>query len=262
LVNCLKNSLKEKLKEGKIVFGVTLGIGSPEVADVLGDIGFDYINFDTQHTSLSVETIQNMMAAMSYSKSTPIMRVISNDLGQINRALDIGAHGVIVPLVNSKEDAQKAVHAARYSPKGGRSWGPRRVSLRDPEYTETADKEVMVIPQIETKTAVDNIEQILSVEELDAIFVGPFDLSMSLGVFQKFESPTFLKAIKTVISSCRAHDIAPGLLAPTGPTEVSIKQGFTMINLGGDSGFIATAAKDAFDRAKAAVKTYSPTKAA
>jgi 2-keto-3-deoxy-L-rhamnonate aldolase RhmA len=250
----LKNSLKEKLKKGKVVFGITLGIGSPEVADVLGDIDFDYINFDTQHTSLSVETVQNMMAAMSYSQSTPIMRVVSNNLGQINRALDIGAHGVIVPLVNSKEDAEKAVYAARYSPKGGRSWGPRRVALRDPEYTETADKEVMVIPQIESKIAVDRIDEILSVEGLDAIFVGPFDLSMSLGVFRKFNSPRFLEAIKTVISSCRKHSIAPGLLAPAGPLEASINQGFTMINLGGDSGFMAAAAKDALDKARAAVK--------
>jgi len=250
----LKNPLKEKLKQGRVVFGVSLGIGSPEVADVLGNIGFDYINFDTQHTSLSVETVQNMMAAMSYSQSTPIMRVVSNDLGQINRALDIGAYGVIVPLVNSKEDAQKAVYAARYSPKGGRSWGPRRVSLRDPEYTETADKEVMVIPQIETKTALDHIDEILSVDGLDAIFVGPFDLSMSLGVFRKFDSPRFLETVETIISSCRAHGIAPGLLASTGPVEVSIKQGFRMINIGGDSGFMAAAAKDALDKARAVVK--------
>jgi len=251
----LENILKKKLKNGKIVFGITLGIGNPEVADLLGNIGFDYINFDTQHTSLSVETIHSMMAAMSYSKSTPIMRVISNDLGQINRALDIGAYGVIVPLVNSKEDAQKAVSAARYSPKGGRSWGPRRAALRDPDYAETADKEVMIMPQIETRAALDRIDDILSVEGLDAIFVGPYDLSMSLGVFRKFESSIFLKAIETIVSSCEAHGIAPGLLAPIGPVELPIEQGFKLINVGSDYGFMASSARDAFNKARAAVET-------
>jgi len=247
----LKNPLKEKLKEGRIVFGVTLGIGSPEVAEVLGSIGFDYINFDTQHTSLSVETVQKMMAAMSYSESVPIMRVVSNDLGRINRALDIGAYGVIIPLVNSKEEVERALNAARYSPLGGRSWGPRRAALRDPEYAATANDEVMIIPQIETTIAVDRIDEILSVEGIEAIFVGPNDLSMSLGVFQRFDSPRFLKAIDRVVSSCEAHGIAPGLLAPTGPVEVSVEQGFRLINLGGDSGFMASAAKDALEKAKA-----------
>ncbi|UCD73216.1 MAG: hypothetical protein JSW01_00815 [Candidatus Bathyarchaeota archaeon] len=250
----MENKLKKKLKKGKIVFGVTLGIGNPEVADALGNIGFDYINFDTQHTSLSVETVHSMMAAMSYSESTPIMRVVSNDLGQINRALDIGAHGVIVPLVNSKEDAEKAVYAARYSPKGGRSYGPRRAALRDQDYAETADKEVMIIPQIETKVALDRIDEILSVEGLDAMFVGPNDLSMSLGVFRKFDSPTFLKAIEKVMSSCESHEIAPGLLAPAGPVESSVEQGFKMINLGGDAGFMMVAARNAIEKARAAIK--------
>jgi 2-keto-3-deoxy-L-rhamnonate aldolase RhmA len=250
----LENKLKKKLKKGEIVFGITLGIGNPEVADVLGNIGFDYINFDTQHTILSVETIHSMMAAMSYSETTPIMRVVSNDLGQINRALDIGAHGVIVPLVNSKEDAEKAVYAARYSPKGGRSWGPRRAALRDQEYAETADEEVMIIPQIETKIALDRIDEILAVEGLDAIFVGPNDLSLSLGVFRKFDSPTFLKAIEKVVSSCERHNIAPGLLAPAGPVEASVEQGFKMINIGGDTAFLSIAARDAIDRARATVK--------
>ncbi len=250
----MKNPLKEKLKRGKILFGITLGIGSPEVSDILGSIGFDYINFDTQHTSLSVETVQSMIAAMSYSQSVPIMRVVSNDLGLINRALDIGAYAVIVPLVNSKEEAEKALDAARYSPKGNRSWGPRRAALRDPDYAVTADKEVMIIPQIETKTAVDRIDQILSVDGLDAIFVGPNDLSMSLGVFRKFNDPRFLKAIETVISSCQSRDIAPGLLAPAGSIEDSLRQGFRLINLGGDTGFMAAAARDALEKAGAAAK--------
>ncbi len=250
----MENTLKKKLKKGKTTFGITLGIGNPEVADILGNIGFDYINFDTQHTSLSVGTVHSMMAAMSYSKSTPIMRVVSNDLGQINRALDIGAHGVIIPLVNSKEDAEKAVYAARYSPKGGRSFGPRRAALRDPNYAETADQEVMIIPQIETKVALDRIDEIFSVEGIDAMFVGPNDLSMSLGVFRKFNSPTFLKAVEKIISSCESHDIAPGLLAPAGPVELSVEQGFKLINIGGDSGFITAAAKDAINKARAAVK--------
>ena len=130
----MKNRLKEILRRGKVALGVTVSIGHPDVSDVLGNIGFDYINFDTQHTPLSIESVQSMMQAMSYSQSTPIVRVQWNDFAMINRALDIGAQGIIIPFVNKREDAIKALQFATYPPRGLRSFGPRRASLRDPEY--------------------------------------------------------------------------------------------------------------------------------
>ncbi|MEM3429659.1 MAG: aldolase/citrate lyase family protein [Candidatus Bathyarchaeia archaeon] len=230
----MHNPLKAKLRRREVTFGVTVGLGCPEVSEALGNVGLDWINFDMQHTSLDTETVQSMVQAMSYSKSVPIIRVTSNDLGLINRALDIGAYAVIIPLVNSREDAEDAVRASRYPPKGVRSWGPRRPVLRDPDYAATANEEVMVIPQIETELGLKNLEDIVTTEGIDAVFLGPMDLSMSLGIFRQFEDPKFLKAVDRVVSVCEAHGIYPGLLAQTGPVERSIEQGFKLISLGGD----------------------------
>jgi 2-keto-3-deoxy-L-rhamnonate aldolase RhmA len=252
----LRNKLREKLRQGRTIFGITLGIRSPEIAEAVASLGFDWINFDTQHTFLSIETIESMMAAISYSECVPVIRVISNDLGQINRALDAGAHAVIVPLVNSKGDAERAVKASLYSPHGGRSWGPRRAAMRDPEYTETANKEIMIIPQIETDVAVDRVEEIVTTDGIEAVFVGPMDLSMSLGVFRQFESPKYLHSIERIVSACKAHDVFPGLLASAGPVEAMAKQGFKMITLGGDLSFLLGAAADGLRKARSALGNF------
>ncbi|MBS7650812.1 MAG: aldolase/citrate lyase family protein [Candidatus Bathyarchaeia archaeon] len=228
------NPLKAKLRRREVTFGVTVGLGCPEVSEALGNIGLDWISFDMQHTSLDTETVQAMVQAMSCSNSVPIIRITSNDPGLINRALDIGAYAVIIPLVNSREDAEDAVRASRYPPKGIRSWGPRRPALRDPDYAATANEEIMVIPQIETEHALKNLEDIVTTEGIEAVFLGPMDLSMSLGIFRQFEDPKFLRSMDRVVSVCEAHNVSPGLLAPIGPVEKSIEQGFKLISLGGD----------------------------
>ena len=220
------------------MFGLNLGIGSEEVPFALGEVGLDWVNFDMQHTALGMERLPSMIQAISYSQTVPVVRVLSNELGLINKALDMGAQAVIVPLVNTSEEAKKAVLSAKYGPPGLRSWGAR-ASLRDSNYTQTADNEIMVIPQVETELALRNIEDIVTTEGIEAVFCGPFDLSMSLHVFRQFDSPTFQEAVRRIVSMCKAHGVAPGLLAPAGPIEVSIKQGFQLISLGGDLTLLA-----------------------
>ena len=122
-------------------------IGHPLVTDILGGIGFGFINFDLQHSPLSIESALSMMQAMSFSETTPIIRVPWNEFGIINSALDIGAHGIIIPFVNTKEDVLKAIQYATYPPRGMRSLGPIRVSLRDSEYVETCDEEILILPR-------------------------------------------------------------------------------------------------------------------
>lgn len=233
----MRNALRAQLKQGQVAFGMIVGIGSPEVSYALGDVGLDWITFDTQHAILDMRMIAGMIQAMSYSKTVPIVRVQSNDLGLINKALDIGAQAVVIPLVNTREDAEKAVCASKYKPPGLRSYGGR-ASIRDPDYVSTADTEVMVIPQIETELALRNVEEIVTTDDIDAVFCGPFDLSMSLGCFRQFDSPIFQKAVETLISACNAHGVSPGLLAPAGPVERSVHQGFKVISLGGDLGML------------------------
>jgi len=229
----MQNALKSLLKNGKTTFGITVTIGSPEVPYALGNLGLDWVNFDSQHSVLNNSTISEMIQALGHSKTVSIVRVLSNDLGQINKALDMGAQAVIVPLVNTRTEAEKAVRSAKYTPLGSRSFGSR-VSLRDPEYTATADDEIMVIPQIETALGLQNVEEIVTTDGVDAVFCGPYDLSMSLGIFRQFENPAFQRAVERIISTCEAHGVAPGLLAPTGPVQRDIQRGFKMISLGGD----------------------------
>ncbi|MGD0424816.1 MAG: aldolase/citrate lyase family protein [Candidatus Bathyarchaeia archaeon] len=245
----MQNQLKSQLKNGLVTFGVTLGISSPEVPYALGDLGLDWINFDIQHSVLDTQTVAGMIQALGSSKTVPIVRVVSNDPGRINKALDIGARAVIVPLVNTRSDAEKAVRSAKYKPPGVRSFGSR-VWLKDSDYTETADDEIMIIPQVETALALQNVEEIVTTDGLEAVFLGPFDLSMSLGIFRQFENPTFQRAVELFVSTCKAHDVAPGLLAPTEPVQKSIQQGFKLISLGADISFLTRGVRDELKSAR------------
>jgi 4-hydroxy-2-oxoheptanedioate aldolase len=248
-----QNRLKSQLRQGQPTFGVTLAIGHPEVSYALGNLGLDWINFDMQHGILDIRTVAVMIQAISYSQTVPIVRVPSNELGVINKALDFGACGVIVPLVNSREDAEKAVRSSRYAPKGTRSWG-QRAALRDPDYSFTADAEIMVIPQIETELALHNLEEIVCTDGVEAVFCGPYDLSMSLGIFCQFDNPKFVKALELIVSTCRAHGVAPGLLAPIGSIERSLRLGFKLISLGGDLSMLVNSIAKALETARNATK--------
>lgn len=238
----MKNRLKEILKKGNIAVGITVTIGHPDVSEILAKMGFDFINFDIQHTPLSIETVQYLMQAMSYSDSTPIVRVPWNDIVMINRALDIGAHGIIVPFVNTREDMERALKFARFPPIGVRSYGPRRASLRDPEYVKNCNEEILVFPQIETKESLEKIEDILSVEGVEAFFVGPYDLSFSLGVFMQWNNPKFLKAIERIIEAAESTGTIPGMLALIEDPVKTIERGFRLINLGIDTGLLIDSA--------------------
>lgn len=245
----MQSPLKSLLKNSKTIFGITVTIGSPEVPYALGTLGLDWINFDSQHSVLNDSMISQMIQALGHSETVPIVRVLSNDLGQINKALDMGAQAVIVPLVNTKSEAEKAVRSAKYKPPESRSYGSR-VSLRDPDYATTADDEIMIIPQIETALAIQNVEEIVTTDGVDAVFCGPNDLSMSLGIFRQFENPIFQRAVDSLISACEAHGVAPGLLAPTGPIQKDIERGFKMISLGGDISFLIQGIGNALKVAK------------
>ena len=244
----MKNRLREILRNGKVAVGVTVTIGHPDVSEILSNLGFDFINFDTQHSPLNIERVQYLMQSMSYSDATPIVRVQWNDISMINSALDIGAHGVIVPFVNNKEDMKKALNYARFPPKGVRSYGPRRASLRDPEYVKNCDEEIMVIPQIETRESLENIEEILSVDGVEAFFVGPYDLSFSLGVFRQWDNPIFVKALERVVDVAEKTGTIAGMLALVEEPEETIKKGFRLINLGIDTGLLMDSARRLVER--------------
>src|SRR5690349_4326479 len=184
-----ENPLKTRWKRGETVFGVWLAGPGSFQAEVLARQGFDYVCIDLQHGMMNDVTALPMLQAIALTPAVPIVRVPMNDFASINRALDFGALGVIVPMVNSADDARAAVRACRYAPVGARSFGPSRGSLADPRYFEEANERVLCIPMIETREALEALPQILAVPGVDAIYVGPNDLSLTLGLGPGNDNP-------------------------------------------------------------------------
>jgi len=247
----LKNPVKAKLKEGKPCIGTWATIGHPDISEILASLGFDWILFDMEHGPLSVETVQTMMQSMSYSiDCVPLVRVGWNDLVLIKRALDIGAYGLVIPWVNTKDEALKAVSYCKYPPEGIRGVGPRRAAMRDKEYIETANEEILIVLQIETQTALENLNEIFSVKGVDACFIGPMDLTMSLGIYRNFDHPKFKDAKNKVLRACKKWGVAPGMHCTKENISEALAQGFLFCALDQDTDFLATGAKEALSRIK------------
>jgi 2-keto-3-deoxy-L-rhamnonate aldolase RhmA len=231
----LKNELKRRLHKNEQVYGTWITIESPMVTEMLSTLGFDYFVFDTEHSPLDIYKSQTLMQAMRNEMTTPIIRVWWNDIVAIKRALDVGAYGVLVPWVNTREEAEIAVKATRYAPEGLRGCGPRRASMFDPDYYETANEEILVICQIETKKAVENIEDIMSVEGVDVSYIGPADLSASYGFLGNQSHPDVQQAINKVFEATKAAGKAAGIHMGSGKTiQDRINGKYNMITIGND----------------------------
>jgi 2-keto-3-deoxy-L-rhamnonate aldolase RhmA len=232
----MRNELKRRLKAGKQLYGTWITIESPIMTEMMSSLGFDYFVIDTEHAPLDPLMAQTLIQAMRPdTKTTPIVRVWWNDLVAIKRALDIGAYGILVPWVNSKEEAEMAVKATRYAPKGLRGCGPRRAAMFDQDYLRTADEEIMVIVQIESKQAVESIEDICSVEGVDVIYIGPADLSASYGHIGNMSHPDVQKAIDKVYEASKAAGKGTGIHMASGSSiPERIKKGYNLVTLGND----------------------------
>jgi 2-keto-3-deoxy-L-rhamnonate aldolase RhmA len=239
----VRNELKRRLKKGDQVYGTWITIESPMAVELMSTLGFDYFVFDTEHSPLDIYMSQTLMQAMrGDSKTTPIIRVWWNDIVAIKRALDVGAYGVIVPWVNNKEQAELAVKATRYAPEGLRGCGPRRAKKFDPEYYETVDQEILVVCQIETKEAVENIEDIVSVEGVDVSYIGPADLSASHGHLGNQSHPDVQKAIDRVFEATKAAGKATGVHMGSGKTiKDRMDKGYNFITIGNDLDYLENA---------------------
>jgi len=248
-----KNRVKEMLKEGKTTKGVWMNFSTPDSAEILSHMGLDWLVFDTEHGPWSIETVQQLIQATAGTDITPIVRVAWNDPVLIKRALDIGAYGIIVPWINNKEQAIEAVRATRYAPKGIRGCGPRRVALyglKTKEYLEVADDLILVIAQIETQEAINNLEEILSVDGIDAIFIGPADLSASFGLLGQSRHPKNLEAIDKILEAGKKANVPVGIytLGPDYNKKV-IEKGFQFVVLGSDMSLMIHGLRDILDKA-------------
>ena len=242
----MKNDLKWRLQRGEQTVGAWLSIPHMDVSEALSTLPFDWFVFDQEHSPLDVQLSQELIQAMKGNKVTPIIRVAWNDPVLIKKALDTGAYGVMVPYVNSRVDAINTVRACRYPPEGIRGCGPRRSILLDPEYLETANEEILIIVQIETKEAVKNAKDILSVEGVDAFFIGPLDLSASLGLINQIQHPKIQEAITNVFKIGKELEVPSGIWCGAGMTiKERLMEGWQMIAIGMDLDFLLDGAQSA-----------------
>ena len=205
------NPIKKALKEGKVTIGSWITIGHPIVAEIMAQAGFDWLTIDMEHSAITIEKAQELIQIIQLSGVAPLVRVSENNPTIIKRVLDAGAYGVIVPMVNSAKDAEKAVKAVKYPPVGSRGVGLARAQgygFDFDEYAATINEESIVIVQIEHIDAVNSLDSILSVKGVDGCIIGPYDLSGSLGVPGNFQHPQVLAALKSVEETCKKKRVA------------------------------------------------------
>ena len=242
-----RNYVKEKLKRGKIAIGAAITIPHPDIAEMIANLGFDWLFIDMEHAPLEVKDVQTILQAVEYTEVTPIVRVPWNDPVVIKRVLDVGAMGIIVPWVNSKEEAIKVVKACKYPPEGIRGCGPRRAALyglETQEYLKRIDKELLIVIQIETKKAVENINDILSVKGIDATLVGPMDLSASYGFLGQPNHPKVKEIIKRIADAHKGTNVVPGIASSINNVREHVEMGYKFINVTSDCDLIMSQGKN------------------
>lgn len=239
-------SLRERWGPGKVTLGGWCAIASPFAAEVLGHAGYDWVCIDLQHGLIGYEPMLAMLQALTASETPALVRVADSDAAQIMRVLDAGAAGVVVPLVDSAQQADSAVRACRYPPQGDRSWGPVRASLLDREFSpEKANRDVICVVMVETPAAVSNIDAILEVPGVDGVLVGRNDLALSSGVpLSMADSSAQTQLVLSVKDACRRHLVVAGVAV--GDTKSALRwlsAGFEMIALPSDVALIAQGAR-------------------
>jgi 4-hydroxy-2-oxoheptanedioate aldolase len=218
------NALKAKFARGEAAFGVNLMFPSVQLVETFGLLGFDWVLLDCEHGAISFESLDALTMAADAAGITPIVRPPNNDDASILRALDRGAHGIQVPHVDTADDARRAVAAARYHPFGERGLAPGTratgygVDFNAAQFVEHSNREVLVVVQIEHRNALANLDEIVRVEGVDVFFVGPMDLSLSLGHPGKLDEP----AVREAIERCFATIQGEGKIAGSsgGPADV------------------------------------------
>lgn len=229
------NVVKDLLKAGKPAIGTTATVGSP--VSFLAESGFDFLLFDTQHSPVEIKQLKPEVEATRGKHAIPIVRVGDNVQDQVCYALDIGAKGIIVPMVNTKAEAEKMMDWIRYPPLGKRSnagvrgeWGEYD-SYRD--YMDAFNEQIVAIPMIETVESYNNVEDIVSVDGIDVLLFGPSDFSIALDVPLDYVNPKYQKALDNVAEACMDAGVVPGMyfIPPGQDPSNYVERGFKFFTL-------------------------------
>jgi len=252
------NPVKRTLEAGGTSFGAWMQFGHPGIAEVFATAGFPWVAMDCEHTDIGIAEFMACARGMHGRGSLPLARVRENDTLAIRQILDAGAGGVIVPLVQGPADAERAVAAAMYPPRGIRGSAFVRANdygLRFDEYAAAANRDTLVIVMAESRAAVENIEETLAVDGVDGVFIGPYDLSASYGIPGQISHPAIRDARRRILEACGRTGKAAGIhLVRFDPADVAaaVRDGFRFVALGMDNIFLQQGARAALDAVRAA----------
>ncbi len=236
-------------REGGQTIGCWLSLGNAHSAEALARLGFDWVCVDLQHGLVDYTDLTYMLPAISNADTTPIVRVPWNEPYEIMKALDAGAYGVIVPMVNNREEAERAADACRYPPRGHRSFGPIRAAMYGGQgYAAEANDQIACLAMIETEDGIANLDEILSTPGIDGVYIGPSDLALALGLPPRGDNdhPRHAETVQRILDACQRHGVAAGIhTSSLAYTQRYLEMGFNLVLLGSDAGWmISGAARD------------------
>lgn len=239
------NKFKRALREGRPQIGIWSSLSSHIVAEILAGAGFDWVLLDTEHSPNELPMVQNQLHAMSEGGATPVVRVPWNDMVMIKRFLDIGAQSLLVPYVQSAEEAKNAVRYTRYPPQGVRGVaGATRATRygRIKDYFKRVHEELCVLVQAETRAALANLEAIAAVEGIDGVFIGPNDLAADMGYLGNWQHPEVWKVMEDAAKRIRKAGKAPGILVGEADGKRCLDMGYLFVAVGADTGMLVRGA--------------------
>ncbi len=255
------NPLRAIWQRGEPALGGWLSVPSPVTAEIMARIGFDWLVIDLQHGLIDYRDALAMLQAISNTATVPIARVPWNEPGIIGKVLDAGALGVIVPMIETVEDVERAVRACRYPPRGRRSYGPTRAPwVHGGNYFNDADALTICLPMVETRSALEHLDEILEVPGIDGVFVGPRDLSLALelDVLAREEPPELLAAFAQIVAACRRQGLVAGCAASPASAPARLREGFLFVEVGRDTSALQESASRSLREARRGLASDGP----
>lgn len=249
-------SLKNKLKNNQLTIGSWVTIGHPSVVDIMASAGFEWLVVDMEHTSIDLTTAHNLIATIQANGMKALVRVSKNEEVIIKRILDMGADGIVVPMIKSKADALEAIDYAKYPPVGKRGVGlfrAQKYGLGFDAYKKWVNEELVIIAQIEHYEAVENIEEIITTDGIDGVIIGPYDLSGSMGYPGEYNREDVKEAIAKVLKVCKEKNVPSGFhVIESNPEKLQqrIDEGCTFLAYSLDFFFLGDGARDGMKKIK------------
>ncbi len=252
--------MKSRLKNNQLTIGSWVTIGHPSIVDVMAGAGFEWLVVDMEHTSIDLSMAHTLIATIQANGLKALVRVSKNEEVIIKRVLDMGADGIIVPMIKSKLDALQAIEYAKYPPIGKRGVGlfrAQKYGMGFNEYKKWVDEELIIIAQIEHYEAVQNIEEIITTDGIDGVIIGPYDLSGSMGYPGEYDRDDVKKAIAKVLKICKEKNVPSGFhVIETNPEKLQekIDEGCTFLAYSVDFFFLGNSARYGMNKINTEVK--------